>query len=238
MYGKISQHQEMGYDRSVGMFSPDGLLLQVEYAEKAVKLGSSVVGIVYKDGVVILGDRKIVSKLLVKDSLKKIFEIDNHIILGASGVMSDARRLIEKSQVISQEHNVQYDKEIDLLLLVKEIADIKQYYSQAGGLRPFGVSFLFGGFENNEPALYVTTPSGIYMKFLARAIGKNSDKFNEYLEKEYKEGLNLKDAIKLGLKGFKTILEEDYDIERFDVSYLDKDKGFIRLSTKDLKKYE
>ena len=83
----IKQHQEMGYDRSAGMFSPDGLLLQVEYAEKAVKLGSSVLGITTKDGIIFIGDRKIKSKLLVKESFKKIFEIDSLIVVGGSGVM-------------------------------------------------------------------------------------------------------------------------------------------------------
>jgi proteasome alpha subunit len=58
---KVKQAQEMGYDRSVGMFSPDGLLLQVEYAEKAVKLGSTSLGIVTKEGIVFIADRRIKS---------------------------------------------------------------------------------------------------------------------------------------------------------------------------------
>jgi 20S proteasome alpha/beta subunit len=94
----IKQHQEMGYDRSVGMFSPDGLLLQVEYAEKAVKLGTSVLAITTKDGITFVGDRKIKSKLLIKDSFKKVFEVDSHIAIAGAGVMSDGRRLIEHSQ--------------------------------------------------------------------------------------------------------------------------------------------
>ena len=56
---RIRQHQEQGYDRHVGVFSHDGLLLQVEYAEKAVKLGSSVLAITYKDGILFAADRKI-----------------------------------------------------------------------------------------------------------------------------------------------------------------------------------
>jgi proteasome alpha subunit len=233
----IKQHQEMGYDRSVGMFSPDGFLLQVEYAEKAVKLGSTVLGITTKEGIVFIGDRKIASKLLIKDSFKKVFEIDSHICVTGAGVMSDGRRLIEQAQVISQENKVKYDEKIDLISLVKQIANIQQYYSQAGGLRPFGVKLLMGGIENKKPSLYVTTPSGMYMRFTAHSVGQLSDKINEALEKEYKKDISNKDAIKLGLKLFKDALGEDFDSERFDIGVLDLHENFTRLTSEEVKKY-
>ncbi|MFW5704342.1 MAG: archaeal proteasome endopeptidase complex subunit alpha [Nanoarchaeota archaeon] len=230
----IKQHQEMGYDRTVGMFSPDGLLLQVEYAEKAVKLGSSVLAMTTKEGIIFIGDRKIASKLLVKDSFRKVFEIDNHIAITGAGVMSDGRRLIEQAQVNAQEHRVKYDTPIDVLSLVKNIANIQQYYSQAGGLRPFGVSLLVGGIENDKPVLFMTTPSGIYMKFLARATGQLGEKINEILEKEYKESLSNKEAIKLGLKAFKETLGDEYNVERFDIAQLDLKENFTRLDSSKL----
>lgn len=234
--GNVKQHQEMGYDRSAGMFSPDGLLLQVEYAEKAVKLGTTILSITTKKGIVFIGDRKIKSKLLVKDSFKKIFEIDNHLAVAGAGVMSDGRRLIEQSQVFAQEHKVKYQNPIDILSLVKDVANIQQYYSQSGGLRPFGVALLIAGIENNAPILYQTTPSGIYMRFLARSVGSASDKINAGLEKEYKENMSNKDAIKLGLKLFKETLEEEYDVTRFDIGYLSMDEKLIRLTSEEIKK--
>lgn len=233
----IKQHQEMGYDRTAGMFSPDGLLLQVEYAEKAVKLGASTLAITGKDGIVFIGDRKIASKLLVKDSFKKVFEIDTHILIAGSGVMSDGRRLIEQAQVIAQENSVKMQEPIDILSLVKDIANIQQYYSQAGGLRPFGVKLLFGGIDAGEIKLYETTPSGIYLRFLARSIGNLSDKINEALENEYKEGASIKDNMKLGLKLFKDAIgAEDFKLERFDVVSIDLNSNIKRYSLDDLKK--
>lgn len=231
----IKQHQEMGYDRSAGMFSPDGLILQVEYAEKAVNLGSTVMGITTKEGVVLIGDRKIRSKLLVKNSFKKVFEIDEHIGVTGAGAMSDGRRLIEEAQGIAQKHKVSYQNPIDTLSLVKDVANIQQYYSQAGGLRPFGVSFLIGGFENNEGHLYQTTPSGMYMKFRAFAIGAQSLKANEKLEESYKEGMKTEEAIKFGLKIFKEVLGEDYSSERFDIATI-TESGFERLDESRIKK--
>ena len=62
------QHQAMGYDRTATMFSPQGHLLQVEYAEKTVRLGSSSIGMVCSDGVFIIADRRSEDKLIVKGS--------------------------------------------------------------------------------------------------------------------------------------------------------------------------
>lgn len=230
----IKQHQEMGYDRASSTFSPDGLLLQVEYAEKAVKLGATTLAITTKEGIVYIGDRKIKSKLLLKDSFKKIFEIDEHIIITGSGVMSDGRRLIEQAQVMAQEHKVKFENPIDIISLVKDIANIQQYYSQAGGLRPFGVSLLIGGIEDEIPSLYLTTPSGIYMKFLARATGNLSDKINEILEEKYSQKLSNKDAIKLGLEAFKEVLNDEFNLERFDIAQIDLKENFKRYEESEI----
>ena len=63
-------HQVMGYDRAITMFSPDGRLLQVEYAKKTVKQGSTAIGIVCKDGVLLCTDKRIVDKLIVPESVE------------------------------------------------------------------------------------------------------------------------------------------------------------------------
>src|SRR3989338_5396534 len=106
--------QKMGYDRSITMFSPDGRLLQVEYAKKTVRQGSTAIGIVCRDGVVFVADKRIVGKLVVPESVEKMFPIDSHIVATAAGIISDARVLVERAQVRAQQHHVTYDSGIDV----------------------------------------------------------------------------------------------------------------------------
>src|SRR3989338_3165363 len=87
---------KMGYDRSITMFSPDGRLLQVEYAKKTVKQGSTAIAIACKDGVVWVTDKRISSKLIVSEALEKLFRIDDHIGATAAGIISDARVLVDR----------------------------------------------------------------------------------------------------------------------------------------------
>lgn len=230
------QHQMMGYDRASTMFSPDGRLLQVEYAKKTVKQGTPVLGIVCKDGVVLVADKRVIDKLVVIESVEKVFQIDEHIAAAASGIMSDARILIEKAQVLAQQHRVTYDEPMEPAALAKEISNLKQAYTQYGGARPFGVSLLVAG-VNDEPRLFLTDPTGIQWEYKATAIGEYEDELKSILAKTYKDNLSVEEGIKLGLNAIKSVLGKDFSYERLDGAYIKmSDKKFKRLTKDYLKK--
>lgn len=226
------QHQMMGYDRAAQTFSPDGHILQVEYAEKTVRLGSASIGLICKDGVAVVSDRRQKDKLVVENSVNKILEIDSHIMVVAAGIVSDSRVLIDKARVLAQQHRVTYDSEVSVESIVKDIADVKQQFTQYGGARPFGVALLIAGF-NGSPRLYATDVTGNYMEFKANAIGENDEKLKEKLRQEYKQDLTCEEGVKLALKIFKEIQEENFDKARFDVGIIKKDKTIIRSKGND-----
>ena len=228
-----SAHQAMGYDRAITMFSPDGRLMQVEYAKKTVKQGTTVVGLVCSDGVVVVSDKRIFDKLIVSESVEKIFQIDDHIAAAVSGLVSDGRVLIENAQVKSQQHKVTYDLPIDTMSLVKSICDLKQICTQSGGLRPFGVSLLIVGVDDDGPKLFITEPSGIYFQYYAASIGEGSDEATEVLMKDYKKTLNVDQGIALGIKALKEALKNEFKIERVEVAVIKSDEKKYRKCGKD-----
>ena len=232
------QNQVMGYDRTATMFSPDGHLLQVEYAEKTVRLGSSSIGFVCKDGVVIIADKRIKDRLITADSTNKVHEVDDHLIMSTAGILSDSRVLIEKAQLISQQNRITYDSPVDVETVIKEIANTMQAFTQYGGARPFGASVMLAGLSNNHPKLFVSDVTGNYFSYHASAIGENDEKIKEMLRKDYKEDTTIDDSIKLGLKIFKNIQGKNFEIDRFDVSYVNlEEKKLKRLFGDSLKKY-
>lgn len=232
------QHQAMGYDRTATMFSPDGHLLQVEYAEKTVRLGSSSIGFVCVDGVVIISDRRINDKLVIQSSANKVFEIDEHIISSAAGILSDARVLIDKARLIAQQNRVTFDSPIEVEAIIREIANTKQMFTQYGGARPFGVALMVAGIDNGKPRLYSSDITGNYFSYHAMAIGENDEKIKEELRKKYDIKLTIDKAIKLAMDIFRGILEKNFDAYRFDVAYVKSDSGKLhRLHGEDLSKY-
>jgi len=230
------QHQMMGYDRTSTMFSPDGRLLQVEYAKKTVKQGSPVIGIVCKDGVLLVADKRIMEKLIIPKSVEKIYKVDEHIGATATGLVMDGRVLIERAQLMAQQHMVTFDEPIDILSLVKEVSDIKQSYTQFGGARPFGVSILFAGI-NDKPQLFVTDPTGIYFEYKATAVGEGEEEIKEILEKRYRDTMSVDDALKLSVSALKKVLGKDFHIERIDGAYiLTQQKKFRKVGRDKLSK--
>lgn len=232
------QHQVMGYDRSATMFSPDGHILQVEYAEKTVRLGAASIGFNCSDGVVIIADKGKKDELIVPESAEKIHEIDEHIMASAAGILSDARLLINHIRVNAQQHRVTYDGPIEVESVIRELADIKQQYTQHPGVRPFGVSFMVAGVNGGKNKLYTSEITGNYFEYTSAAIGHNDEKIKEILRKEFKTSMSVEEAIKLGLKIFKKVLGDKYDVARFNIGVIKLDKGKLeKLNSEEIKKF-
>jgi len=233
------QNQIMGYDRSATMFSPEGHILQAEYAEKAVKLGSASIGIKCSDGVIIIADKGNKDNLIIPESADKIHEIDEHIMASAAGILSDARILINQTRVTSQQHKITYDSPIDVESIIREISDLQQQYTQHPGVRPFGVALMVAGKNGQDCKLYTTEITGNYLEYNAIAIGENDEKIKEILRKEYKKDMDIEQGIKLGLNIFKRVLGDEFDIQRFNVSYINNEKGKLtRLNNNELGKFK
>src|SRR4030043_1976363 len=217
------QHQAMGYDRTATMFSPQGHLLQVEYAEKTVRLGSSSIGMTCSDGVFIIADLRTEDKLIVPKSANKIYEIDYHIISSVAGIVSDARVLIERAQVLAQQNRVTYDSPIEPELIIKDLSNLKQQFTQYGGARPFGVSLMVAGINNKKPEIYTSDVTGNYLGYKANAIGENDEKIKEKLREKYDEKASIKKAVKIALDIFKETQAEKFNINKFELSYINND---------------
>jgi len=229
---------KMGYDRSITMFSPDGRLLQVEYAKKTVKQGSTAIGLACKDGVVLVADKRVTSSLMVPEAIEKMFKVDDHIAATAAGIISDARVLVDRTQLRAQQHAVTYDSKIDVLSIVKEICDLKQICTQSAGLRPFGVSMLVAGVEeDNSIKLFLTEPYGLYFQYLAAVIGEGEAEIEPKLKKSYKPSMSVQEGIKFGLQLLKEFLGEEFNFQRVDAVYIDvASKRFTKLTDDELKK--
>ena len=220
---------QMGYDRAITVFSPDGRLFQVEYAREAVKRGTTAVGIKARNGVALLVDKRLTSRLLEGGSVEKIFQIDDHIGAATSGLVADARILIDRGRIEAQINKIVYDEPIDVETLAKKICDFKQAYTQLGGLRPFGTALLIGGVYNGNNYLFETDPSGALLEYKATAIGSGRSVVTELLEQRYQDDIVLEDAIVLGLEALHKVTEGKLNITTVDAGLAEVEKKRFRI---------
>lgn len=231
------QPGQMGYDRGITVFSPDGRLFQVEYAREAVKRGTTTIGIKTEDGVALVVSKIISSKLVEPDSIEKIFHIDKKIGLATSGLVGDARVLVDYARVVAQVNRVSYDERIDISTLVKRICDYKQTYTQYGGVRPFGTALLIAGVDEDGPHLYETDPSGAFQAYKAGSIGMDREEVQEVFDEEYREDMTLDEGIVLALKGLKRASEGDLDPSSLEIVVITTTEDFKKIEEDKIKEY-
>jgi len=171
---------------------------------EAISQAGSAVGILAKDGVVLAAEKRITSKLLdIRKTTEKMYKIDDHISCAVAGITSDANILINYARLEAQRYFYVYQEPIPVEQLLIRVSDLKHGYTQYGGLRPFGVSFLFAGWDEHFGfQLYQSDPSGNYGGWKARAIGANNQAAQQMLKEDYKTDNvpEMKDALTLAVK--------------------------------------
>jgi proteasome alpha subunit len=192
----------MAYDRTIVVFSPDGRLLQVEYARQMVKNGTTCMGMKIKNGV-LLGSVRVPMPLAVTESYKKIYEVDDSVAAVSSGSLADARDLIDLARVRAQINMITYGEPISVSSLTKHISDRKHLVTQYAGVRPYGVGLLIGGVDKTGPNLFETEPSGTMIEWNAQAIGRGAEKARKVLVSGYRDGMDEKAGVQLLLKALK-----------------------------------
>lgn len=190
------------YDSRTTIFSPEGRLYQVEYALEAINHAGTAIAIMSTEGIALVAERKTTSKLLEQDSnAEKMYILNENTLCAVAGMTADAGILINYIRENSQEYLKIYNTEPLLENVVKKVCNLKQGYTQFGGLRPFGVSFLFAGYDKRFGfQLYTSNPSGNYSGWKATSIGSNNSSAQTILKQEYKDDLTLLDAKNLCLK--------------------------------------
>lgn len=175
---------------------------------EAVRKGASIVGIRGNDCVILGVEKRSIPKLQEQRTIRKVCKVDDHILFAFAGLNADARVLIDKARVECQSYRLSVEVPPTVEYVARYVAKVQQRYTQRGGMRPFGISCLIAGLDDQRiPQLWLTDPSGAYNSWKANATGKNGKSIREFLEKNYVENMNQDECVKLTIRSLNQYVE-------------------------------
>jgi len=227
-------------DKNITIFSAEGRLYQVEYAQKAVNQANvTTIGVKGDECAVLITQKKVQDELIDESSVTHMYPITKNVGCCVTGLEADGRYKISQARQKAVEWNYKYGYEMPADLVAKALADVNQYYTQAAYHRMLGVSIMFIGYDDEQDAfhLYKTEPTGYYAGFRACSTGVKQIEANTFLEKNFKKRDNklpkdMTETIEIGLSALSTALGSELKAEQLEIAVVSRDNPKFRCLDK------
>lgn len=212
----------------VNTYNSDGRIIQVEYAMKAMNLGTTTIGAVLKDSVILVSEKKLLSSLQNPLSVQKHFKIYDSILAGISGISGDAPAIINRCREFCIQHEQLFDEQIGVDKLMDKICALAMKFGEDDlqkkiFSRPFGVSILAAALDNGKPVLYNIDPSGSYYRFRAKAIGSAQEVVETALVEQYREEDSTDDCLRKMLRILKDVMKDSINKYNVEASIVNRE---------------
>lgn len=235
-----------GYDTSCTTLSQEGRIYQLEYANKAVENSSTILGIIFKDGVVVISEKIKQSRAIVSGSNQTVYSIAPHIGMGICGLLPDGRNLVSRARQEASEYLNTFGIPISGQILAERLSIYVHAHTCHWGARPFGCCVVISSYDADKKYhLYMLENSGNFYEYYTcsngkgRQIVKASIEKNNYeiRDKTVNEGIN--QVLKIILKSYEGEKETEYDVGVIseNTGYLHQviEHGFVADAAKKLK---
>jgi len=203
------------------------------FDEKDVKKGTTTLGIVCKDGVVLGSERRAtMGTLIAHKSVKKIFKLDENLGLTTAGLVGDVQLL---ARYITAEVEL-YKLKTNKPMPVKSVATLTANILSGRRYFPYWVQLIIGGIDGEGNHIYSLDMAGGNIPDKYVTTGSGSPFVYGVLEDHFKEDIDVKGGIDLALRGLNAAMKRDAASgDGMDIITITK-KGFAELDKKDIDK--
>ncbi|OMJ72356.1 hypothetical protein SteCoe_29223 [Stentor coeruleus] len=184
-----------GYDLSPTTYNPEGRVFQVDYAIKATENGGTIIGLKCRDGILLAGEKNVVSRMMMEGSNKYIFGVTKEIGAVITGVIPDGKSVIMRARQEASQYSEFYGQQIKPTVLADRVAQFMYLFTLYGGLRPFGSTIMLAGKYQNDYRLFMVDPSGAMFEYYSCTAGKGSQVCRTEIDKLRLEDITVRDAV-------------------------------------------
>jgi proteasome beta subunit len=201
--------------------------------DEMVFKGTTTVGAISTDGVILASDTRVtMGSLVVHKKGKKVYKIDNHLAMTISGVVADAQRTVEILKANSRMYRLERKAPLPVSAASRLVANL--FFSNRAA--PFVAQIIIGGVDESGPHLFTIDPFGSITEEKCVATGSGSPIAYGVLEEKYKESLAVQEALQMVVKSIHSAMKRDVGSgDSFDVSIIDEN-GYRELGEDEKKR--
>lgn len=198
-----------------------------ETFENLALKGTTTIGVVCKDGVILASDTRVMlGNLIAHKRGKKVYKIDDHLAMTIAGSVADAQRTVDILKVNAQLYKLNHKRPIPVSSAARLVANL--FFSAR--LAPLIVQVLVGGVDGTGPHVFSLDPFGSLTEEKCVATGSGSPIAYGVLEDRYKEGMTIKDLLSVIVRAVDSAMKRDAASgDSFNVTVIDQ-KGYRDLS--------
>jgi proteasome beta subunit len=203
-----------------------------ESIEKMALKGTTTVGVVCTDGVILSSDTRVTMGYFVAHKTgKKIYQIDDHIGMTISGSVADAQRVVEVLKVNAKLYKLNNGRPIPIKAASRLVANLLF----SARLAPLIAQILVGGVDSTGPHVFSLDPLGSLVEEKCVATGSGSPIAYGVLEDKYKEGATIEEILPVVVRAVDSAMKRDIASgNNFDIAVITKE-GYRALSTEEKK---
>jgi proteasome beta subunit len=193
--------------------------------------GTTTIGVVCKDGVILASDTRVTMGYFVAHKLgKKVYKIDDNIGMTIAGTVADAQRVVDIITVNAQLYKINNNRPMPVCSAARITANL---LASARGL---SVQILIGGMDETGPHVFSLDPFGSLTEETSASTGSGSPLAYGILEDKFREGMTIEELLPIIVKAVNAAMKRDVASgNNFNITVIDK-KGYRELTDEEKRK--
>jgi proteasome beta subunit len=210
-------------------------MIDDDSVNRLVLKGTTTIGVVCKDGVILASDSRVTSGYYVAHKHgKKVYRIDDHLAMTIAGTVADAQRTVDILTTNAQLYRINLGRPLPVNSAARLIANLLF----SARYIPLMTQVLVGGLDDTGPHVFNLDPFGSMTEEKFVSTGSGSPIAYGILEDKYKEGASIKEILPTIVKAVNASMKRDAGSgDSFNIAVIDE-KGYRELTEKEKKQFQ
>jgi proteasome beta subunit len=208
-------------------------MTQNNAASQLVLKGTTTLGVVCKDGVILASDTRVTMGFYVAHKLgKKVYKIDDHLGMTIAGTVADAQRVVDILTANAQLYRINLNRPMPVNSAARLVANLLF----SARYVPLATQVLVAGVDDTGPHVFNLDPFGSLTEEKSVSTGSGSPIAYGILEDKYKENMHIVEVLPIVVKAVNAAMKRDVASgNNYNVIVIDKN-GYRELSEEEKNK--